>query len=496
MNRRNYKYANLAKDFAKRETELRRAYRNKDYVQTLSYLRFLSHLYWESNYKMTSDTVEEITAKTAYQILGDTTIENADKHRVCFYDFFGLYDRGLAMIYLHALIGLGYYVDYIIYEFVPMQYKFQEIFGNDQSVCCKVIPRCGIVDRMRILQKYLKESSASSFFFYSVPDDVAGAGVFSTIKGKCLRYLIDLTDHAYWLGKCAADYIVGFRNYGYNIALQYRKIDSEKLLILPFYPDSREMYAFEGLPFDDRKRRFVFSGGSIYKIDGATNNLYEEIVRHILDQDSNMCFVYAGNGKSEILDRIKQGYPDRFYQIDERKDLDALLQRAYIYLSTYPLGGGVLTQFACKNGCIPITFCDEPNGITDPKTYLINPDKVHFSFYRKEDLFSEIDKLIHDNQYYDEAKKNLKDLVITKEEFQEQLQCILLRQRTKYQGIYESLNMTKFLDIYKKRFDYDRYSETICKSRNKYLYKHYPLIFFKGVIKKWEGERKQSKLGE
>ncbi|MCI8324767.1 MAG: hypothetical protein HFI54_14220 [Lachnospiraceae bacterium] len=496
MNRRNYSYDNLAKDFAKRETELRRAYRNKDYVQTLSYLRFLSHLYWESNYKMTSDTVEEITAKTAYQILGDTTIENADKHRVCFYDFFGLYDRGLAMIYLHALIGLGYYVDYIIYEFVPMQYKFQEIFGNNQSVCCKVIPRCGIVDRMRILQKYLKESSASSFFFYSVPDDVAGAGFFSTIKGKCLRYLIDLTDHAYWLGKCAADYIVGFRNYGYNIALQYRKIDSEKLLILPFYPDSREMYAFEGLPFDDRKRRFVFSGGSIYKIDGATNNLYEEIVRHILDQDSNMCFVYAGNGKSEILDRIKQGYPDRFYQIDERKDLDALLQRAYIYLSTYPLGGGVLTQFACKNGCIPITFCDEPNGITDPKTYLINPDKVHFSFYRKEDLFSEIDKLIHDNQYYDEAKKNLKDLVITEEEFQEQLQCILLRQRTKYQGIYESLNMTKFLDIYKKRFDYDRYSETICKSRNKYLYKHYPLIFFKGVIKKWEGERKQSKLGE
>ena len=109
---------------------------------------------------------------------------------------------------------------------------------------------------------------------------MTGIGAFSTVKGEAVRFLVDLTDHAFWLGKCASDYVIGFRNVGYNVAIKYRKFNEDQVVLLPYYPEKRENYSFEGMPFDIKKHEFVFSGGSVYKIEGS--QLYENMVRYIL----------------------------------------------------------------------------------------------------------------------------------------------------------------------------------------------------------------------
>lgn len=65
-----------------------------------------------------------------------------------------------------------------------------------------------------------------------------------------------MTDHAFWLGRFAFDYCIEFRVYGYNISIQKRKIEKEKILMLPYYPVIRKE-KYQGLPFPD-STRFIF----------------------------------------------------------------------------------------------------------------------------------------------------------------------------------------------------------------------------------------------
>ena len=73
-------------------------------------------------------------------------------------------------------------------------------------------------------------------FFYSLPDDVVGTTVMHFYDGYLMRYQINLTDHAFWLGSYCIDKCIDFRNYGAKISYEYRKIDSKKIVIIPFYP--------------------------------------------------------------------------------------------------------------------------------------------------------------------------------------------------------------------------------------------------------------------
>ncbi|MEI3402379.1 MAG: hypothetical protein V8R51_08850 [Clostridia bacterium] len=45
-----------------------------------------------------------------------------------------------------------------------------------------------------------------AMFFYTKPNDVSAAVSFSMFNKKIDRYLIDLTDHAFWLGVKSNDY--------------------------------------------------------------------------------------------------------------------------------------------------------------------------------------------------------------------------------------------------------------------------------------------------
>ena len=469
-------YNKFEKEIEKRTKELKRAYQKGDIYKTICYLKFLTNLYYEINYKMTEDVFEDITKKVSNDLLGTTIIKPVNKNIVMFYDGFGLISRGLANIYIDALEKLGYDIVWVLYEQASDVLEIKEKYKERTNISFEIIPKLPILERMRYLQRIIENILPQHIFIYTTPSDVAGIGTISTIQGDATRYLIDLTDHAYWLGKCAVDYIIGFRNYGFNIAVKYRKIEEEKILILPYYPEKRDNTEFAGLPFNDKKHDFVFSGGSVYKIEG--DNTYEEIVINILNTYPELYFVYAGNGYSSKLNSIKQLYPNRFFQIEERKDLEQILRRAKFCLGTYPLGGGLMTQYALQNNCIILQLCNDKGGMTDPTTYLLNPDDVNCVFYDKKDLIEEIKRIMNNLEYCNIKKEKLAGKVISEEDFRKQLGFVLSEHRTDYISYLEEINVDFFLKPYKERVSYERYCDIIYYSHNKWIWKKHPFIIY------------------
>lgn len=479
-----FKYKRFEKEFEKRKKEMQSAYQRGYTYKTICYLRYLTNFCHQINYKMQDDILEDITEKVAHDLLGTTNIEKPKKKTVVFYDMFATEFRGLANIYINALEKLGFEIVWVIYEYGIEAEQIKEKNRNRKNISIVQIPKQPILDngvfeqpiisRMRYLQKIIKEYAPAHIFIYTTPDDVAGIGVMSTIRGEVTRYLIDLTDHAFWLGKCATDYIIGFRNYGFNIAVQYRKFNEKQVLILPYYPNQEENYEFAGLPFDETKYSFVFSGGSLYKIEG--DSAYEGIVVEILEKYPELYFVYAGNGQSQKLEKIKRKFPTRFFHIQERKDLNQILQRAKFYLGTYPIGGGLMTQFVLQNKCILLQLCNDKGGLTDPATYLLQPDKINCTFYNKYELLKEVDRLMADEQYYSQQKRETSNQIITRENFQIQLKNILTLHESDFKGLEENINLKNFLFSYKKRATYQQYCELIYTSRNKWIWNKHPYI--------------------
>lgn len=472
-----FSYDFYKKELIKRTRELEKAFQKKDILKTICYLKYLSNFYYTINCKLTDERLEEITEEIALEYLGQTVIENSYEDRIVFYDNFGLANRGLSNIYIKALKKAGYKVVWILYAYGPDINEIQEMNKEEKNISFHIIPQVPILERMKILRDVIKDISPRNLFIYTQPNDADGIGAISTIKGNITRYLIDLTDHAFWLGKCAADWVIEFRNYGYNVAVQYRKIFPDKIIILPYYPDARSEYSFEGMPFDTDEYEFVFSGGSPYKIEGDTT--YKETVQYILRKNINMRFVYACSGTNSILQELKKEFPNRFFIIKERKDLDAVLKHAKFYLSTYPIGGGLMVQYALQNQCIPLSLCQEKEGMTDLKTCMLNPQNVRFVFYDKENLFAEIDRLMREPDYFSNAKNITVGQIISEAEFATQLRCLIEEKKTIFSGVIQNINIEKFLETYKQNATYEQYCNLIYNSKNKWIYKKHPIIVMK-----------------
>lgn len=479
-----FSYAVYEREFVSRTKELRAAYRHGDILKTICYLKYLSSFYYRINLKFADDELEEIMFHTAHRLLGKTVCENCDKNTVLFYDNFGQLYRGLADIYIGALTKLGFYVVWVLYDSLPDVSEIQRKYQGFPNIEFCIIPRTSILDRMFILQQAIRRSNPKHIFIYTKPDDADGLCVMATVTGEPDRYLINLTDHTFWLGKCAADWFIEFRNCGYNISVQYRGISSEKILILPYYPDPRDECSLEGLPFNVEDA-FVFSGGSPYKIEG--DSAYQDIVEYILEHYPSIKFVYAGNGSNQIIESLKQKFPTQFFHVGERKDLNAVLRRAKFYLSTYPISGGLMIQFAIQNQCVPLSLCLNKGTPSDLNSLMLEPDKADFIFYKKERLLEEIDRIMQDQAYLLSEREKLAGQVISEERFVENLKQLIFEKKTEFLKKHEAMDVEPFLEVYRRNATYELFCTMVYNSRNKWVYRKHPFIVWRQQKKDRDG---------
>lgn len=414
----------------------------------------------------------------------------SDPGTVLFYDGFAFDTRGLALIYLKALCSLGYHVVYVTYDldFSGNRTEQPEIMkatcgSNINTVYLK--NSSGYVEKAEEIFKLINKYGPIASFLYSFPFDICAACAFTRAEGLTKRYLINLTDNAFWAGLNSFDFCIEFRDYGAGISFYDRHIPAEKIKTLPFYPYTDESVEFQGYPFrfNEETQKLIFSGGALYKTI-SDDNAYYKLVEYILETDPETVFWYAGSGDKTRFTPLLKKYGGRIFITPERKDLLQVLKRCCFYLSTYPVSGGLMFQYTAKAGKLPLTLrhdmCNEG--------FLIGQEELGIEFDSIGETEAEISRCLSDKNYREQKEQKLKEALVSEEQFTAQLGKLLSSGENSCPIIIKEQETEYFRDEYAKRWSVDSLVKFLVRKKSKWLSLRFPgflfLYFFNRIGRK------------
>ncbi len=431
-------------------------YARKEFELASLFIKYASQLMYNSNLIYTDCDLEDLIFSIANNTIKkkNSKITNTNgKIRVVFYDYFVLDNRGLTEQYLEFFFDNTNYE--VMFIGCNKDEKDSAIYSKlkNHKIQYHIIPDIKEISKSQIIYDYIESFSPEIIIAHTSPWDIAGLMSISLFENKCKRYLINITDHAFWLGTNVFDYFIEFRDYGYNISRYYRLIDENKLLKLPYYPIINTSIPFNGFDFDIEGKKLIFSGGSIYKIEGST--VFFEIVKHILVNHPDTIFLYLGSGNIDYIKKFidMNGFQKRFFYRSERKDVFEIFKRCYFYLNTYPLSGGLMTQYACMAGKLPLTFRDafDPESNLD-ELFISNP-KVEIQFSNLESLKAKIDLYLDNPDVLQTDCKEINKIVINKTKFNTILHDYLIDSKNSFPVNDYSVDIKRFSLQYLKRFN-------------------------------------------
>ena len=457
-------YANVIRE--KLINYISELYNKKKYEKCLKCIMLYAEFLYTINQIYTDEKLEGMLKKIFRNILLEREVyikEKKDGEFIVFYDSFGYDLRGIAYIYIHALTQIGYNVIYItneekkdkiphIKKELKRNLKNKIIYFQDRK----------IINEYQNIVNILENYKITTVFLYMAPEDIRAVFLGYYFEQKSIRYLINLTDHAFWLGKNAADFFIEYRDYGASISKYYRKIEKEKIIKLPYYPVIDKNIEFLGFPEDANGYKIIFSGGSLYKTAGD-NGKYYKIVEDILREYNDVAFIYAGSGDTSELENLKRKFDKRVFYFSERKDLYQIMKHSTIYLSTYPISGGLMIQYAVAAGTVPFTliYDDSSGGV------LLNPDKFRIEFNNEKEMLSEIKKCLEDEAYLEKKKERLHNQILSEETFNKEIKNLIENKTTHFKINYKVYDTIKFRQEYLRIFDKKKWMEIV--GRKKYI---------------------------
>ena len=323
-----------------------------------------------------------------------------------------------------------------------------------------------------------------------MPNDVSGIIAFHMFDGIVDRYLIDLTDHAFWLGKSAVDYFLGSRDMSAALQFYHRGIKKEQMIKLGVNLLVEDINDHSGLPFDPTEAEYIFSGGSLYKTLGDEENRFYKIVDHILKNHSNIKFLYAGAGDESEMKKILDKYPNRAFLINERQDFYYLIEHSILYLNTFPMFGGMMMKYCGLAKKLPITLKHN----NDSDGLLLHQSKCNIEYDSYDELISDIDRLIDDSKYRESREALLEGSVITEDRFKNNIRGVIENHKTDYEHEFIDLDTSLFRKEYYERFNYNDQMIEMVKRINISLLSDFPQIFIKGLFIK-SARKIKSKIG-
>lgn len=437
------------------------------------------------NQKYTDADYEEAVIQIAqyFKTLYKKELMNfsSNENTVLFYDGFGLDTRGVAKMYINALARNKYNLVYVTKKasqnLMPDTVKLLKNAGAEiRYVETKKTFTVWVIELITIILQVRPKA----MFFYTTPNDSAGAVAFSTMEGLTDRFLIDLTDHAFWLGVNANDYFCGSREMSASNQIYERNIPRKKLIKLGVnLLIENDNLNHDNLPFDVRNTRYVFSGGQLYKTLGDENHYYYRIVDHILSEHEDIKFLYAGVGDRSKMDEVLEKYPNRAFLIDERKDFYYLIQHCTIYLNTYPMFGGMMMKYSANAGKIPVTLKHE----SDSDGLLIDQGNRRIEYETFDELIVDVDKLLNDSEYLAEREALLKGSVITEERFIKNVRLAIEEHHTDYEHGGERIDTSKFKQEFYDRFDINTAKDQMSSLMNRSLFMECPWMVVRWVRK-------------
>lgn len=451
------------------------------FENSLAAISALAYIYYHRNQFYSCEILEKYLLQIGDQLrLSTISKDELQSETIFFYDGFGIDIRGLAYIYLKALCSLKnkkiIYATALQHEDrIPLLKSLLEKNGVEM-VYFSITG--GYLKQIKQIDALLQANKPGVSFIYTTPWDVAAVTVFNKQR-NIKRVQVNLTDHAFWLGINMFDVCVEFRDYGFSLSRDYRKIPENKLTILPFYPHIENNCEYEGLPFSVEGKKLIFSGGALYKTL-SDDNKYYKIVKEILTKHDDVVFLYAGSGDATKLNMLRTEFPERVYHITERKDFFKIIEKSYFYLNTYPHLGGLMTQYAVAAGKLPITlkYDQGSDGL------LLNQNKISVFYSTMEELLSDVHKLLSDKNYLQIKEKEIKDSLMTEEKFVKEINNIVEYGKTTILPNYQPIDVERTKREYLFRFTSEKIESAIANRRNKALIRYFPHLFLKRFIKK------------
>lgn len=451
-------------------------------------------VYYDNELEAMIKEISEARFKTKVKFNRERKSQNRKK--VVFYDFFSIDNRGLTEQYLNGLIQTKYEILYLAYKWnaTKRSTNIFEKISRYHKAKVYLIDNDELLGRASDLRNQIMSFNPTICLIHTSPADVSGALAFYSLRGMYRRYLINITDHAFWLGKCSADKFIEFRSYGFQISKKIRKINEQNLMILPYYP-IQTSFPFQGFPFDYNGKKVIFSGGALNKIYG--DRFFFSIIEHIISKHDDTVFLYVGNGDSSRFKNFiaKNALGNRVYYFKERKDICEIFKRIWIYIDTFPLSGGLMMQLAVANKKVPVSYKSSEQSSNIEGVFVRKPN-FSITFTDKSEFFKEIDKLITEPLYMKSHEEELNGLIIDRTEFNKQLDNLLQNGRTTFEPIDCEINPTEFFEQSLKLLKNDpfQYYMIFARSHNLracvYAECQKPGVIFRKIIRKICQKRK------
>lgn len=438
----------------------KRSFEKGLYNKSLKYVNIAARIAYQFNWIYRDDDLEELLANISKQTISKREHYTPIENRYVLYVATLIDNKGEIQQYLRALIACEAEL-LVIVEKEYGKEAAATIAEIDAYPKAKIYTlqgdRTDVESNAQKLYDTIVNFRPSKLFMHLHPEYCFAIIVFDSLPEEITNYQINLTDHAFWLGCKCLDYIFEFRPYGCIVSQEKRKIDKDRILLLPYYPilDHRN---FQGFPRSCTEDKIIlFSGGALYKIYGG-NGLYFKIVKRILDENPQAILLYIGDGDTRAVNAFiaENKYKNRFILLEFRQDINEVFKHCDIYICTYPSTGGLMCQYAAVNGK-PILSYNEPKFQSKfiEDIICVNAN-VQLTFTDPNRLIEEAGKLITDRTYRKKKGAELQHAVITQEQFEREFKSIINSNKNRRQ--YEHQNI-----------DYDAFFARYLELENKYM---------------------------
>lgn len=378
-----------------------RAYYRGKVPLLFSCVEALAHWLYHTGLKFYAPELDKLIRNASFKLGLDVCESRGDHPKVVFIDYFAWDNKGLTEQYLSALVGMGSDLLYINLNERQDFKKGRISKFLDASGCNVVSLSKHDSAETKIVSAYQAVSSflPSRIFFHVAPWDVVSP-VLCCFFPNMIKLNINITDHAFWLGVTTFDYVLNFRRYGSDISIRKRGMRADQQLLAPMYPVTPDA-KLSILPFKKKPgETILITGGAFYKVIDEDCR-YLNLIASVLDENPHAFLYFIGSGDSSYLKRFigRNKLEDRFFLIDERKDFLEVLKASDIYIGTYPVGGGLMTQYCALAG-LPFVALKGVEDTADKLLSVLSSNPVYRTLFEStEECLAEINRLIFDKEY-------------------------------------------------------------------------------------------------
>lgn len=443
----------------------------KRYNESFECLYYACYLMYAYQIYLCDDELE-----TALKELGERVLKCK---RVCqksegscfiFYDSLARDNMALSRQYLEALIRMKVPFVYVILAEDNDAKELVSLVQKSVMGSLEVISKSfSYTEQLEALRTLFEKYSSEKVILHMANGDVVGAAFWQLTVGV-EKFYVNHGDEQFWVGKNTLDYLLCYRGTGAKIAISSRGITENKIHIQPYYPAIPRTYSQE-LKFElPENMVLLFSGGRYVKVYDENNEFVKMIIA-ILQRNPKAYFLFAGSGDSKsFIEQFRQeGVLDRCKIIPYQKNLMAIMRRIDIYLSTYPINGGLMAQFAALAKKTIVERKSEESGEIEELFPKLDRN-IKISYETLEQYHAAVDHLIHDEEARIKSGEELYNRLITEKEFDQNLEQILKCKKS----IFPISGMI---------LDTDMLSERLIRIDRRYLHRFWALQLNKYVLK-------------